>query len=100
MPSLERKLGKDAWEIFEQVCIACLDVDDIQVADVFLSKLEKRFPNSIRVGELDLNTERERKEREEEERKHPRSIIVAVDDLMSLCVSLSLDLRAQASSLE
>ena len=98
IPSLERKLGKDAWEIYEQVCIACLDVNDVQVADVFLNQLEKRFPNSIRVGELAL---------------HGKSISISISISIvvismiaiimiakSCSVRTCVRIRAQASSLE
>uniref|UniRef100_T1IPG5 ER membrane protein complex subunit 2 n=1 Tax=Strigamia maritima TaxID=126957 RepID=T1IPG5_STRMM len=46
------KLGDEKWVVYEQVCIAALDCNRIDVAQSCLKKLNKQFPGSLRVTKL------------------------------------------------
>nr|CAG4643469.1 EOG090X0CGE [Ilyocryptus agilis] len=46
------KLGDESWLVLEQVFTAALDCHNREVADVCLKKLEKEFPDSLRVKRL------------------------------------------------
>eukprot|EP01122_Echinamoeba_exundans_P016959 TRINITY_DN8765_c0_g1_i1.p1 TRINITY_DN8765_c0_g1~~TRINITY_DN8765_c0_g1_i1.p1 ORF type:complete len:329 (-),score=68.69 TRINITY_DN8765_c0_g1_i1:115-1101(-) len=45
-------LGDELWVVLEQVCIAALDSQDLKLADMCISKLDAKFPNSSRVRRL------------------------------------------------
>ncbi|KAI8097682.1 TPR repeat protein 35 [Halteromyces radiatus] len=40
------KLGDEVWPLYEQICIAALDVDDQNLANVCIDHLQKRFGES------------------------------------------------------
>ncbi|KAI8338595.1 hypothetical protein BC941DRAFT_374061 [Chlamydoabsidia padenii] len=40
------KLGDEVWPLYEQICIAALDVDDQELANVCIDHLQKRFGES------------------------------------------------------
>merc|ERR1711977_596614 len=42
----------ELWLVHEQVCLACLDTGDVDEAKRIIQKLDKRFPNSLRVAVL------------------------------------------------
>ncbi|XP_046573197.1 ER membrane protein complex subunit 2-like [Haliotis rubra] len=46
------KLGDESWMVHEQVCIAALDCQRLDLADACIETLESKFPHSIRVQRL------------------------------------------------
>lgn len=40
------------WNLYEQICVAALDMGDVNLANDCISLLLKRFPDSGRVGRL------------------------------------------------
>ncbi|GAV04256.1 hypothetical protein RvY_14564 [Ramazzottius varieornatus] len=46
------KLGDEVWTIYEQVCVAALDCDRLDIAKYCVAKLDGRFPSSNRVKRL------------------------------------------------
>uniref|UniRef100_A0A5K3F8W2 ER membrane protein complex subunit 2 n=2 Tax=Mesocestoides corti TaxID=53468 RepID=A0A5K3F8W2_MESCO len=50
-PKLHR-LGQEKWTLLEQVLIAALDVGNLDIAQVCLGHLRRRFPDSSRVNRL------------------------------------------------
>ncbi|KAK2460032.1 hypothetical protein APHAL10511_007955 [Amanita phalloides] len=46
------KLGDDSWAFLEQVALAAIDIGRLDVADVCLEQLAKKFPSSPRVDVL------------------------------------------------
>lgn len=49
---LDRYLGGEKWPVLEQVCIAAIDLQDLQLIKGCLEELDKRFPGSQRVKRL------------------------------------------------
>ncbi|CAO1624452.1 unnamed protein product [Parajaminaea phylloscopi] len=47
-----QKLGDELWSALEQIAMAALDVGDIELAELCLSRLDTRFPDSSRVDTL------------------------------------------------
>lgn len=47
-----KKLGNDVWAFLEQVAIAALDMGKIDLAELCVSRLNTRFPESPRVASL------------------------------------------------
>ncbi|XP_033640668.1 ER membrane protein complex subunit 2-like [Asterias rubens] len=47
-----KKLGDEVWAVYEQVCIAALDVGDIEEAVGCIEALKTKFPQSKRVKRL------------------------------------------------
>ncbi|OQV25122.1 ER membrane protein complex subunit 2 [Hypsibius exemplaris] len=47
-----RKLGDEVWTVYEQVCIAALDCDRLDISRNCVKLLDARFPNSSRVKRL------------------------------------------------
>lgn len=52
-PSSRKKLGSEVWTIYEQVAIAAMDCQCLDVAKLCIEMLISKFPNSVRVGRLD-----------------------------------------------
>lgn len=48
-----RKLGTEVWTVYEQVAIAAMDTQCLDVAKMCIEMLLSKFPNSIRVGRLE-----------------------------------------------
>ncbi|KAF9029501.1 TPR-like protein [Hymenopellis radicata] len=48
----ERKLGDDEWPFLEQLCLAAIDIGDLELADKCLQRLLDKFPASPRVEVL------------------------------------------------
>ncbi|KAF4317012.1 hypothetical protein BBO99_00008320 [Phytophthora kernoviae] len=46
-------LGGEAWAVYEQTCIAALDVHDDELAETCLKALQTKFPGSSRVARLE-----------------------------------------------
>lgn len=51
--SSRRKLGSDVWTVYEQVAIAAMDSQCLDVAKACIEMLLSKFPDSIRVGRLE-----------------------------------------------
>ncbi|KAJ8321986.1 hypothetical protein KUTeg_000457 [Tegillarca granosa] len=47
------KLGDELWTVYEQVCIAALDCQRIDLAEVCIDLLRSQFPKSVRVERLE-----------------------------------------------
>ncbi|XP_022101462.1 ER membrane protein complex subunit 2-like isoform X2 [Acanthaster planci] len=47
-----KRLGDEVWAVHEQVCIAALDVGDIEEASLSINALKKQFSKSTRVKRL------------------------------------------------
>lgn len=47
------KLGNELWNVYEQVCVASLDCQKFELADMCIEALEANFPGSIRVRRLE-----------------------------------------------
>lgn len=41
------------WNLYEQMAVAALDSGKIDLADVYVNKLVKQFPDSLRVKRLE-----------------------------------------------
>ncbi|KAH7849106.1 hypothetical protein Vadar_013062 [Vaccinium darrowii] len=52
-PSKRSSLGPEEWTLYEQVAIAAMDCQCIDVAKDCVKVLQKRFPDSKRVGKLE-----------------------------------------------
>eukprot|EP00268_Persea_americana_P067330 TRINITY_DN9254_c0_g1_i2.p1 TRINITY_DN9254_c0_g1~~TRINITY_DN9254_c0_g1_i2.p1 ORF type:complete len:307 (+),score=56.66 TRINITY_DN9254_c0_g1_i2:257-1177(+) len=52
-PNLRSKLGNDEWTLYEQVAIAAMDCQQLEVAKDCLKSLRKKFPESTRVARLE-----------------------------------------------
>ncbi|BBN12760.1 hypothetical protein Mp_5g22660 [Marchantia polymorpha subsp. ruderalis] len=52
-PSAASKLGDDVWTVYEQVAIAAMDCNCLDVAKECITALMKKFPDSNRVGRLE-----------------------------------------------
>ncbi|KAH7848315.1 hypothetical protein Vadar_001133 [Vaccinium darrowii] len=52
-PSKRSSLGPEEWTLYEQVAIAAIDCQCIDVAKDCIKVLQKRFPDSKRVGKLE-----------------------------------------------
>ncbi|KAG7383492.1 ER membrane complex subunit 2 [Phytophthora boehmeriae] len=46
-------LGDEAWAVYEQTCVAALDVHDDELAETCLKALQTKFPGSSRVARLE-----------------------------------------------
>ncbi|CAA6667033.1 unnamed protein product [Spirodela intermedia] len=51
-PRARSKLGGEEWTLYEQVAIAAMDCQQIDIAKDCITTLLKRFPGSTRVGRL------------------------------------------------
>ncbi|KAL8578877.1 hypothetical protein ACOMHN_022170 [Nucella lapillus] len=47
------KLGNELWNVYEQVCVAALDCQRLDVVDLCIEALEAKFPGSVRVKRLE-----------------------------------------------
>ncbi|KAJ3685703.1 hypothetical protein LUZ61_014867 [Rhynchospora tenuis] len=47
------KLGSEEWTLYEQVAVAAMDCQNIDVAKDCIGILKKKFPESLRVGRLE-----------------------------------------------
>ncbi|KAK7475629.1 hypothetical protein BaRGS_00033122 [Batillaria attramentaria] len=47
------KLGNELWNVYEQVCVAALDCQRLDVADTCIEALNAKFPGSVRVRRLE-----------------------------------------------
>jgi tetratricopeptide (TPR) repeat protein len=54
------------WQVLEQVCIAAMDLHDMEVVKDCLTQLDLKFPNSIRVRRLKAMAKLELRERFED----------------------------------
>lgn len=52
-PKLRSSLGADEWTLYEQVAVAAMDCQSLDVAKDCTKVLRKRFPDSKRVGRLE-----------------------------------------------
>ncbi|PKA50125.1 hypothetical protein AXF42_Ash019644 [Apostasia shenzhenica] len=52
-PRARSRLGVEEWTLYEQVAIAALDCQQIDVAKECIAALSMKFPGSIRVGKLE-----------------------------------------------
>ncbi|KAF3796063.1 ER membrane protein complex subunit 2-A [Nymphaea thermarum] len=52
-PKSRSKLGTEEWTLYEQVAIAAMDCQSLDVAKDCIKTLSKRFPGSNRVGRLE-----------------------------------------------
>eukprot|EP00262_Sarcandra_glabra_P004844 TRINITY_DN16085_c0_g1_i1.p1 TRINITY_DN16085_c0_g1~~TRINITY_DN16085_c0_g1_i1.p1 ORF type:complete len:303 (-),score=45.40 TRINITY_DN16085_c0_g1_i1:291-1199(-) len=52
-PSARSKLGPEEWTLYEQVAIAAMDCQRLDVAKDCIKTLQKKFPESLRVGRLE-----------------------------------------------
>ncbi|KAK1287871.1 hypothetical protein QJS10_CPB19g00889 [Acorus calamus] len=52
-PKRRSKLGSDEWTLYEQVAIAAMDCQCLDVAKDCIKTLTKKFPDSTRVGRLE-----------------------------------------------
>lgn len=52
-PNTRSKLGSDEWTLYEQVAIAAMDCQQLDVAKDCLKSLRKKFPESTRVARLE-----------------------------------------------
>ncbi|CAL0311259.1 unnamed protein product [Lupinus luteus] len=52
-PKLRSTLGPDEWTLYEQVAVAAMDCQHLDVAKDCTKALRKRFPESKRVGRLE-----------------------------------------------
>ncbi|KAJ9558085.1 hypothetical protein OSB04_012699 [Centaurea solstitialis] len=52
-PKKRSALGPDEWTLYEQVAIAALDCQSLEVAKDCIKVLQKKFPESKRVGRLE-----------------------------------------------
>ncbi|KAA8544959.1 hypothetical protein F0562_019646 [Nyssa sinensis] len=52
-PKKRSSLGPDEWTLYEQVAIAAMDCQCLDVAKDCIKVLQKRFPDSKRVGKLE-----------------------------------------------
>ncbi|MCO5555336.1 hypothetical protein L7F22_008882 [Adiantum nelumboides] len=52
-PSSRKKLGSEVWTVYEQVVIASMDCQCLDVATLCIEMLLLKFPNSVRVGRLE-----------------------------------------------
>ncbi|XP_052709346.1 ER membrane protein complex subunit 2-like [Crassostrea angulata] len=50
--SERNKLGDELWTVYEQVCIAALDCQRIDISETCIELLKSKFPNSLRVKRL------------------------------------------------
>eukprot|EP00246_Nothoceros_aenigmaticus_P016574 TRINITY_DN7644_c0_g1_i2.p1 TRINITY_DN7644_c0_g1~~TRINITY_DN7644_c0_g1_i2.p1 ORF type:complete len:301 (+),score=70.14 TRINITY_DN7644_c0_g1_i2:268-1170(+) len=50
--SAKSKLGDDVWNVYEQVAVAAMDCDNLEVAKQCIGALLIKFPESVRVGRL------------------------------------------------
>lgn len=46
------KLGDELWTVYEQVCVAALDCQRLDLSEICLELLHNKFPSSIRVKRL------------------------------------------------
>ncbi|XP_071142788.1 ER membrane protein complex subunit 2-like [Mytilus edulis] len=46
------KLGDELWTVYEQVCIAALDCQRLDLSEICLELLHNKFPDSVRVKRL------------------------------------------------
>lgn len=51
--SRRSKLGDDEWTLYEQVALAAMDCQRLDVAKECIATLRKNFPDSLRVGRLE-----------------------------------------------
>jgi len=63
---LAQFLGDEKWQVLEQVCIAAMDLHDMEVVKDCLTQLDLKFPNSIRVRRLKAMAKLELRERFED----------------------------------
>ncbi|PVD32057.1 hypothetical protein C0Q70_07484 [Pomacea canaliculata] len=47
------KLGNELWSVYEQVCVAALDCQRLDIAETCIEALNAKFPNSVRVKRLE-----------------------------------------------
>ncbi|XP_071720308.1 uncharacterized protein [Rutidosis leptorrhynchoides] len=52
-PNKRSALGPDEWTLYEQVAVAALDCQSLEVAKDCIKVLQKKFPESKRVGRLE-----------------------------------------------
>lgn len=52
-PSARRKLGSEVWSVYEQVAVAAMDCQCLDVAKLCIDMLLSKFPDSLRVGRLE-----------------------------------------------
>lgn len=58
---IERKLGiEEKWTVIEQFCLAAIDLNDEEILETCLSRLNKQFPDSKRVKLLNVQAVYER----------------------------------------
>lgn len=50
--NFREKLGDELWTVYEQVCIAALDCQRLDLSEICLELLHNKFPNSVRVKRL------------------------------------------------
>lgn len=51
-PSARSKLGAEVWDVYEQVAVAAMDCDNLEVSKQCIGALLVKFPDSVRVGRL------------------------------------------------
>ncbi|XP_076456472.1 ER membrane protein complex subunit 2-like [Babylonia areolata] len=47
------KLGNELWNVYEQVCVASLDCQRLDVTEMCIAALDAKFPGSVRVKRLE-----------------------------------------------
>lgn len=52
-PKARSKLGSEEWTLYEQVAIASMDCQRVDIAKDCIAALSKQFPDSTRVGKLE-----------------------------------------------
>ncbi|GMY20839.1 er membrane protein complex subunit 2, partial [Fagus crenata] len=52
-PKKRSNLGSEEWTLYEQVAVAAMDCQNLDVAKDCIKALQKRFPESKRVGRLE-----------------------------------------------
>ncbi|CAN6462843.1 unnamed protein product [Victoria cruziana] len=52
-PKIRSKLGTEEWTLYEQVAVAAMDCQSLDIAKDCIKTLSKRFPGSNRVGKLE-----------------------------------------------
>ncbi|KAI5075517.1 hypothetical protein GOP47_0009593 [Adiantum capillus-veneris] len=52
-PSSRKKLGSEVWTVYEQVAIASMDCQCLDISNLCIERLLSKFSNSVRVGRLE-----------------------------------------------
>ncbi|XP_068635357.1 uncharacterized protein [Aristolochia californica] len=52
-PKKRSKLGGEEWTLYEQVAVAAMDCQRLDVAKDCINTLQKKFPGSLRIGRLE-----------------------------------------------